>query len=73
MIRHALRNALIPIITVIGLSLPDLVGGAVIIETVFSWPGMGLMMVEGVDQSRLPDDHGPQPRRGDRRPGRRTC
>jgi peptide/nickel transport system permease protein len=47
-VRHALRNALIPIVTVIGLSLPDLVGGAVIIETVFSWPGMGLMMVEGV-------------------------
>ncbi len=47
-IRHALRNALVPIITIIGLSLPDLVGGAVIIETVFSWPGLGLMMVEGV-------------------------
>lgn len=47
-VRHALRNALIPIVTVIGLSLPDLVGGAVIIETVFSWPGLGLMMVEGV-------------------------
>jgi peptide/nickel transport system permease protein len=47
-IRHALRNALVPIVTIIGLSLPDLVGGAVIIETVFSWPGLGLMMVEGV-------------------------
>jgi peptide/nickel transport system permease protein len=47
-IRHALRNALIPIVSVIGVYLPDLVGGAVIIETVFSWPGMGLMMVEGV-------------------------
>ena len=47
-IRHALRNALVPIVTIIGLSLPDLVGGTVIIETVFSWPGLGLMMVEGV-------------------------
>ncbi|MEP6637762.1 MAG: ABC transporter permease [Chloroflexota bacterium] len=46
--RHAFRNALIPIITIIGLSLPELVGGAVIIETVFSWPGMGNMMVEAV-------------------------
>jgi peptide/nickel transport system permease protein len=46
--RHALRNALIPIVTIIGLSLPELVGGAVIIETVFSWPGLGSMMVEAV-------------------------
>ena len=36
--RHALRNALIPIVTIIGLSLPELVGGAVIIETVFCGP-----------------------------------
>jgi len=53
-VRHALRNALIPIVTVIGLSLRDLVGGAVIIETVFSWPGMGLMMVEGVTARDYP-------------------
>ncbi len=53
-VRHALRNALIPIVTVIGLSLPDLVGGAVIIETVFSWPGLGLMMVEGVTARDYP-------------------
>jgi peptide/nickel transport system permease protein len=46
--RHAFRSALIPIITIIGLSLPELVGGAVIIETVFSWPGLGSMMVEAV-------------------------
>ncbi|MCL6450367.1 MAG: ABC transporter permease [Acetobacteraceae bacterium] len=39
--RHALRNALIPVVTVIGLLLPALVGGAVITETVFGWPGMG--------------------------------
>ena len=53
-IRHAFRNALIPILTVIGLSLPDMVGGAVITETVFSWPGIGLMMVEGVQQRDYP-------------------
>ncbi len=45
---HAFRNALIPIITVIGLALPEMVGGAVITETVFSWPGMGSLLVEGV-------------------------
>jgi len=46
--RHAFRNALIPIITLIGLSIPEIVGAAVVTETVFSWPGLGLMMVEGV-------------------------
>ncbi len=45
---HAFRNALIPIITVIGLALPEMVGGAVITETVFAWPGMGSLLVEGV-------------------------
>lgn len=45
---HAFRNALIPIITVIGLALPEMVGGAVVTETVFSWPGMGSLLVEGV-------------------------
>jgi peptide/nickel transport system permease protein len=39
--RHALRNALLPVITLLGLALPTLFGGAVFIETVFSWPGMG--------------------------------
>ena len=44
-LRHAFRNSLIPIITVIGLLLPELVGGAVITEQIFSWPGMGQMAV----------------------------
>lgn len=44
-LRHALRNALIPLITVIGLLLPELVAGAVITEQIFTWPGMGLMAV----------------------------
>src|SRR2546422_1011512 len=39
--RHALRNALIPVVTVVGLSLPTLVGGAVLTQTVFAWPGIG--------------------------------
>jgi len=46
--RHAFRNALIPIITLAGLSIPEVVGAAVVTETVFTWPGLGLMMVEGV-------------------------
>ena len=41
--RHALRNALIPLITLIGLSVPGIVGGALITETVFNYPGMGLL------------------------------
>jgi peptide/nickel transport system permease protein len=45
--RHAFRNALIPIITLIGLSLPAIAGGAVITETVFNYPGMGLLTYEG--------------------------
>jgi peptide/nickel transport system permease protein len=52
--RHAFRNALIPILTIIGLSLPEMVGGAVITESVFSWPGVGLMMVQGVQQRDYP-------------------
>jgi peptide/nickel transport system permease protein len=43
---HALRNALIPVLTIIGLQLPRLIGGAAITETVFAWPGMGRLGVE---------------------------
>jgi peptide/nickel transport system permease protein len=48
--RHAFRNGLIPIITLIGLSIPEVVGAAVVTETVFSWPGLGLMLVDAVEQ-----------------------
>lgn len=44
--RHAMRNALVPVVTVIGLQLPRLVGGAAITETVFAWPGMGRLGIE---------------------------
>ncbi|REE87382.1 peptide/nickel transport system permease protein [Paenibacillus taihuensis] len=44
--RHALRNALIPIITILGLDLPILVGGAALTERVFNWPGMGRLFVD---------------------------
>ncbi len=46
--KHALRNALIPIVTVIGLQLGVLMGGAVLTETVFSWPGIGSRMVDAI-------------------------
>lgn len=46
--RHTFRNALIPIITIIGLSLPEMIGGAVVTEQVFSWPGLGMLMIDGV-------------------------
>jgi peptide/nickel transport system permease protein len=46
--RHALRNALIPLVTVVALTLPQLLGGTVIIEQVFSWPGMGTLAIKSV-------------------------
>ncbi len=48
LVHHALRNALGPVITLCGLLLPSLVGGAVFIEAIFAWPGMGRTMVEAV-------------------------
>jgi peptide/nickel transport system permease protein len=53
-VRHALRNALIPLITVIGLSLPNLLGGAVITEQIFQWPGMGWLAVRAVNGRDYP-------------------
>jgi peptide/nickel transport system permease protein len=53
-IRHALRNALIPIVTVAGLQLGTLLGGSVIIETVFAWPGVGLLLVQAINARDLP-------------------
>lgn len=46
--KHAFRNALVPIITVVGMQIPVLFGGAVIIEQVFSWPGLGLMTMSAI-------------------------
>ncbi|WP_019536321.1 ABC transporter permease [Paenibacillus ginsengihumi] len=46
--KHALRNALIPIVTITGLQLTNLVGGSLVTETVFSWPGMGQLIVQAV-------------------------
>jgi ABC-type dipeptide/oligopeptide/nickel transport system permease component len=52
--RHAFRNVLIPVITVIGLQVGFLLGGAVLVEVVFSWPGMGEMIVNGIQQRDFP-------------------
>lgn len=46
--KHALRNALIPIVTVFGMHIPMLFGGAIIIEQIFSWPGLGLMTMSAI-------------------------
>jgi peptide/nickel transport system permease protein len=54
MSRHALRNMLIPVITVIGLQLGHLLGGAVITETVFAWPGVGLLLVDAITNRDYP-------------------
>jgi len=46
--RHALRNALIPVVTIVGLQIGNLLAGAVLVEIVFSWPGVGSLMVNGI-------------------------
>jgi peptide/nickel transport system permease protein len=52
--RHALRNALIPLITILSLRLPGLFGGSVIIETVFSWPGIGQLAIQSITDRDYP-------------------
>jgi peptide/nickel transport system permease protein len=52
--RHAFRNALLPLITVIGLSLPSLIGGSVVIEAIFGWEGIGTMSLTAVTQRDYP-------------------
>ena len=52
--RHALRNALIPVVTVLGLQLGSLLGGTVVVETIFSWPGIGWLLFSGISQRDYP-------------------
>ena len=52
--RHALRNALIPIITVVGTQFSVIIGGSVIIESIFSIPGMGMLLVSSINQRDYP-------------------
>lgn len=53
-LRHALRNALLPVVTVVGLQFGGLLGGAVLTETVFAWPGIGRMLVDAIGARDLP-------------------
>ena len=53
-LRHILRNALIPVVTLLGLSLPTLFSGAVFIEAIFAWPGVGRVLVEAVQARDYP-------------------
>ena len=52
--RHALRNALLPVVTILGIAFPALLTGAVFIEKVFSWPGMGLLIVNSISSRDYP-------------------
>ena len=51
---HALRNALLPVVTIIGANISTLVGGAVFLESIFSWPGMGRLYLDGIEGRDYP-------------------
>jgi peptide/nickel transport system permease protein len=51
---HALKNTLVPVITVIGLQLGNIIAFAIVTETVFQWPGMGLMFIQAVQNADIP-------------------
>ena len=51
---HALKNASLPIVTIVGLDLPLLLGGAVVTERIFAWPGMGRLFIDGIDRGDTP-------------------
>jgi ABC-type dipeptide/oligopeptide/nickel transport system permease component len=52
--RHVLKNASIPIVTILGLRLGGVIGGTVVVETVFAWPGIGWLMMESITTRDLP-------------------
>lgn len=52
--RHVFRNALVPLLTIVGLSLPGLIGGSFVIETIFSWPGIGMLGYTAILQRDYP-------------------
>jgi ABC-type dipeptide/oligopeptide/nickel transport system permease component len=54
LVRHALRNALIPVVTVIAIDLGSLLSGSIITETIFAWPGVGRLLIEGVTSRNYP-------------------
>ena len=58
LIKHALRNAIMPVVTTAGLQFGALLGGAIIVETIFSWPGLGLLSINAIRQRDLPTVQG---------------
>ncbi len=54
LVKHALRNAAVPLVTLIGIELPGLVAGAIVTETIFSWPGLGRLFWEGINRGDYP-------------------
>jgi len=53
-LKHGLRNALIPVVTMMGLQFGFLLGGSIVVEVVFNWPGMGRLLVDAVDMRDYP-------------------
>jgi ABC-type dipeptide/oligopeptide/nickel transport system permease component len=51
---HALKNAILPVVTVIGVQMGYLLGGSILVETVFSWPGLGLQLYRAISSRDLP-------------------
>lgn len=52
--RHVLRNAALPLVTIVGLDIPFLLGGAIVTESIFAWPGMGMLFLESLERSDYP-------------------
>jgi glutathione transport system permease protein len=53
-LKHCLRNALIPVVTMMGLQFGFLLGGSIVVETVFNWPGLGRLLVDSVNMRDYP-------------------
>jgi len=53
-IKHGMRNALIPVVTMMGLQFGFLLGGSIVVEKVFNWPGLGRLLVDAVDMRDYP-------------------
>jgi peptide/nickel transport system permease protein len=51
---HVLKNAALPLVTLIGLDLPFLLGGAVVVERIFAWPGIGLLFIDSLNRGDYP-------------------
>ena len=52
--RHALRNALLPVVTLMGIQVGRLLAGAILVETVFAWPGLGRLMINSINSADYP-------------------